>query len=102
MNVIYLLAPAFLCYALAQRYYARRLGRVFGEDDTRPTPAITRNDGVDYVPTRPHVLFAHHFSAIAAAGPILGPTWALLYGYVPVLCWILLGAVLVGAMHDYA
>lgn len=102
MNVVYLLLPAFLFYALAHRYYARRLGRVFGEDDSRPTPAITKNDGVDYVPTRPHVVFAHHFSAIAAAGPILGPTWALMYGYVPAFLWIVIGAILIGAVHDFA
>lgn len=102
MNVIYLLLPAFVLYALAHRYYARRLGRVFGEDDSRATPAVTRNDGVDYVPTRPHVVFAHHFSAIAAAGPILGPTWALMYGYIPAFLWIVIGAIFIGAVHDFS
>lgn len=102
MNVAYLLFPALVLYFIAHRFYAPLLARVFGEDNSRPTPAITMQDGVDYVPTRPHVLFAHHFSAIAAAGPILGPTMALLYGYVPAFLWVLLGAVLIGAVHDYA
>ncbi len=102
MNVFFLVLPALVLYWLAHRWYAPRLARAFGEDNTRPTPAVVLNDGVDYVPTRPHVLFAHHFSAIAAAGPILGPTWALLYGYIPAFFWILGGAILVGAVHDFA
>src|SRR5437870_6880400 len=101
MNVFFVLIPALLLYLLAHRYYGRFLARVFGEDDRRPTPAYTKQDGVDFVPTRPHVLFAHHFCAIAAAGPILGPTLALTYGYVPVLVWIVIGAVLIGAVHDF-
>ncbi len=102
MNVFFLLVPAAVLYWLAHRHYAPFLGRVFGEDDKRATPALLMDDGVDYVPTRPHVLFAHHFSAIAAAGPILGPTWALLYGYGPAFVWIVLGAIVIGAVHDYA
>lgn len=102
MNAFLLIVPALLLYGLAYRHYARRLAAAFGVDDARPTPAVTRCDGVDYVPTRPHVLFAHHFSAIAAAGPILGPTWAMLYGYVPGVIWIVLGAIVIGAVHDYA
>lgn len=102
MNAFFLIVPAIVLYGLAYRMYSRRLANAFGQDDARPTPAVTRNDGVDYVPTRPHVLFAHHFSAIAAAGPILGPTWAILYGYAPGVVWIVLGAILIGAVHDYA
>lgn len=102
MSILAILLPALLIYALAHRFYAPRLARAFGEDDRRMTPALSVNDGVDYVPTRPHVLFAHHFSAIAAAGPIVGPTMALLYGYGPAFLWIIIGAVFIGAVHDYA
>ncbi|NOT01386.1 MAG: carbon starvation protein A [Phycisphaerales bacterium] len=102
MNIVLLIGSAAVVYYLAQRFYAPFLSRQFGEDDSRPTPAVTCDDGVDFVPTRPHVLFAHHFSAIAAAGPILGPTMALLYGYVPAMIWIVVGAVLIGAVHDYS
>ncbi|MEK6675992.1 MAG: carbon starvation CstA family protein, partial [Planctomycetota bacterium] len=102
VNIGFLLMPALVLYFLAHRYYAPFLGRVFGEDDRRVTPAVSMEDGVDYVPTRPHVLFAHHFSAIAAAGPIVGPTWGLLYGYGPALLWVLFGAILIGAVHDFA
>jgi carbon starvation protein len=102
MNSLPLLAGACALYWAGYRLYAPRVARALGEDDARPTPAVTVNDGVDYVPTRPHVLFAHHFSAISAAGPILGPTWAVLYGYVPAVLWIVLGGIAIGAVHDYA
>lgn len=101
MNIAFLLIPAFILYALAHRFYAPLISRWLGVDDSRPTPATIINDGVDYVPTRPHVLFAHHFSAIAAAGPILGPTMAVLYGYVPAFLWVIFGAIFIGAVHDY-
>ena len=102
MNLLLFILPAFLMYLLGYRFYAPYLARRFGENDSRPTPAVIKNDGVDYVPTRPHILFAHHFSAIAAAGPILGPTWALLYGVVPAWLWIVLGGIFLGAAHDFA
>jgi carbon starvation protein len=59
------------------------------------------NDGRDYVPTKTYVVFAHHFSAIAGAGPILGPTMAILYGFVPAWLWIVLGGIFIGAVHDF-
>lgn len=102
MNIFLLLIAIAASYFFAHRLYGRFLARCFGEDDRVPTPATVRPDGVDYVPTRPHVLFAHHFCAIAAAGPIIGPTWAVLYGYVPALLWIVIGAIFIGAMHDFA
>ena len=102
MNVFLLVLPALILYFLGYRFYSRKLAKSFGESDRRSTPAHQFKDGVDYVPTRPHVLFAHHFSAIAAAGPILGPTMALLYGYAPAFFWIVFGAILIGAVHDYA
>ncbi len=102
MNLLLLVFLAFVFYLIGYRFYAYHLARQFGEDGSRPTPAVEFNDGVDYVPTRPHVLFAHHFSAIAAAGPILGPTWALLYGVAPAWAWIVLGGVFLGAVHDFS
>ena len=86
---------------LAYRYYGRFLERRFGIDDTRPTPAETENDGVDYVPTRASVLFGHHFSSIAGAGPIVGPIVAAsAFGWGPAWLWVLVGAVFVGGVHD--
>lgn len=89
-------------FALGARVYGRLTARWLGEDPGLPTPAETLNDGKDYVPTKFNVLFGHHFSAIAGAGPIVGPTVAILFGYLPVWLWILVGSVLIGAVHDFA
>jgi carbon starvation protein len=92
---------AFL--ALGYRFYGRFVARQFALDDAVPTPAVTRNDGVDFVPTRPFYLLGQHFSAIAAAGPIAGPILACQqFGWLPCLLWIGLGVVFIGAVHDFA
>ncbi|HVF62116.1 MAG TPA: carbon starvation CstA family protein [Thermoanaerobaculia bacterium] len=99
-----LLATAFLALmAAAYRLYGGWVAKQFGLDDARTTPARALEDGVDYVPTRPFYLFAQHFAAIAAAGPIAGPIIAAqAYGWLPCLLWIGLGVVLIGAVHDFA
>lgn len=101
MSVLLYLGIAIVAYLIAIRVYGAYLARVLGEDANRPTPAHTCNDGRDYVPTKRHVLFAHHFSAIAGAGPIIGPTMAILYGFVPAWLWVVLGAIFIGAVHDF-
>lgn len=89
--------------ALAYRFYGRFVARQFAIDDSRPTPATVREDGVDFVPTAPFYLFGQHFSAIAAAGPIAGPILACqVFGWVPCLVWIGLGVVFIGAVHDFS
>jgi carbon starvation protein len=99
-----LLAISFLILLfLAYRLYGGWVARQFTIDDERVTPANKINDGVDFVPTRPFYLFAQHFSAIAAAGPIAGPiTACMVWGWVPCLLWISLGVVLIGAVHDFS
>jgi carbon starvation protein len=83
--------------------YGGWVARQFALDDRRATPASRLEDGVDYVPTRPFYLFAQHFSAIAAAGPIAGPILACqVFGWLPCLLWIGLGVVLIGAVHDFS
>jgi len=101
MNVLLLLVISVGLLGLAGRYYSRFIARRLGEDPAHPTPAVTVNDGRDYVPTKTYVVFAHHFSAIAGAGPILGPTMALLYGFFPAWLWIILGGIFIGAVHDF-
>ncbi len=101
MNILIFLTIAVIIFALAIRFYARYIAKALGEDPTRKTPAVEFNDGRDYVPTKRFVVFAHHFSAIAGAGPILGPTMALLYGFIPAWLWIIVGGVLIGAVHDF-
>jgi len=88
-------------FLLGYLIYGRMLRTWFGLDNANPPPAVTMYDGVDYCPARTPVLFGHHFSSIAGAGPIVGPILAGVYfGWGPALAWILLGAVLIGGVHD--
>ncbi len=91
--------------ALAAGYalYGRMLSRRYGIDPKQETPAVTYRDGADFVPTKPFYLLGQHFSAIAAAGPIVGPIVACTqFGWFPCLLWIVLGAVFIGAAHDFS
>jgi carbon starvation protein len=99
-----LLALVFLAVLVtAYHLYGGWVARQFAIDDSRVTPAHQVNDGIDFVPTRPFYLFAQHFSAIAAAGPIAGPIIACqAFGWMPCLLWIGLGVVLIGAVHDFS
>lgn len=100
MNILMPVAAAAVLLSLAYRWYPRYIGRVFKEDDTRATPCETKADGKDYVKSRTHVVFGHHFATIAGAGPIVGPTLALAYGWQPVWLWLVIGGIFFGAMHD--
>ncbi len=99
-----LLALSFLVLlVVAYRLYGGFVARQFALDDRHKTPAHEKNDGIDYVPTPRFYLFAQHFSAIAAAGPIAGPILACqVWGWAPCLLWISLGVVLIGAVHDFS
>jgi carbon starvation protein len=101
MNALTLVFVALCVFALGYRYYGMFIAkRVLGIDPNRPTPAHTLEDDIDYQPTNKYVLFGHHFSAIAAAGPLLGPVLAAQYGYLPGALWIIIGAVVAGGVHD--
>jgi carbon starvation protein len=103
MNVGVVLLISLGCLALGYGFYSRRIARYLGVDPERRTPAHLLNDGVDYVPTRPLILFGHHFSSIAGAGPIVGPIIAgIAFGWGPALLWILVGAIFVGGVHDFS
>jgi len=97
------LAALFLSFLWAgYRFYGAFIAKRLGLDDARRTPAHAKRDGVDYEPTRPFYLFAQHFSAIAAAGPIAGPILACQgFGWLPSLLWIGIGVVFIGAVHDF-
>lgn len=101
MTILLILAVVAAALLLAGRFYAPVIARVLGERKDRPTPASTKNDGFDYVPTRTSVVFAHHYASIAGAGPIVGPILAVYYGWGPTLLWIVLGAIFLGAVHDF-
>lgn len=100
MNGALLLFVASACFLAGYFLYARMIERKLGVDPSRPTPAHTRNDGVDFVPAHPAVLFGHHFASIAGAGPIVGPVLAAEFGWASVALWIVLGCVFIGAAHD--
>jgi carbon starvation protein len=101
MNSLTLIFTAFCVFAIAYRFYGIFLAKkVFSLREDRETPAVTQADGHDYVKTNKYVLFGHHFAAIAAAGPLLGPVLAAQFGFLPGALWILVGAVLAGGVHD--
>ena len=93
---------AFAVYVVAYRVYARHLAnRVFELDPSRITPAHQLRDNVDYVPANRYVLFGHQFASITGLSPMLGPAIAVIWGWVPAMTWVLLGAIFVGAVHDF-
>ncbi|MCF6147584.1 MAG: carbon starvation protein A [Candidatus Kuenenia sp.] len=102
MNPIVILSISVVCFLLAGRFYVRFVSKSLGVDSKRQTPAVEINDGRDYVPTATPIVFAHHFAAIAGAGPIIGPVMALIYGWGPAWLWILLGGIFFGAVHDFS
>lgn len=103
MNLALLALGFLVLLVAAYRLYGGWVAKQFVLDDARETPANKVNDGVDFVPTKPFYLFAQHFSAIAAAGPIAGPILACqAFGWLPCLLWIGLGVVLIGAVHDFS
>lgn len=102
MNALPVMLVALCVLALAYRYYSAFLAaKVAVLDDSRVTPAHAFNDGHNYVPTNKWVLFGHHFAAITGAGPLIGPTLAAQFGFVPGFLWLLIGVVLGGAVHDF-
>ena len=102
MNILYLFLVAIFCFFIGYRFYARFVASRMGEDPEHVTPAVDQNDGVDYVPTRTPILFAHHYATIAGAGPIIGPTLGILYGVGPAWLWIVIGGIFFGAVHDFS
>lgn len=101
MHALTILIVACLIFAIAYRLYSKFLiTKILICDDKIITPAHKLKDGSDYVPTNKFVLFGHHFAAISGAGPLVGPVLAAQFGYLPGLIWILIGAVLAGAVHD--
>ena len=103
MSLLAIILPAAVVLAVAYRVYGAILARLFRLDDSTPTPAVTLRDDVDYEPIPPQLLLGQHFSAIAAAGPIVGPILAgVAFGWMPALLWILCGSILVGGVHDFS
>ncbi len=101
MNALLIFAITAVILVIGYVCYGGWLAKQWGVDPNRPTPAHELEDGVDYVPAPPYVVLGHHFSSIAGAGPINGPIQAAVFGWVPVLLWVLIGGIFFGAMHDF-
>jgi carbon starvation protein len=103
MNLLYIVVPSALVLTAAYFTYGKLLARLFELNPQRKTPAYEMQDGLDYEPLTPTALLPQHFSAIAAAGPIVGPILAgLTFGWLPALIWILVGSIFIGGVHDFS
>lgn len=100
MNSIWLIIFSIIAFIIAYATYGAWLAKKWGLDITKKTPAHTMSDGVDYVPAKAPVLLGHHFSSIAGAGPIVGPIAASMFGWLPVMLWIVIGSIFFGGVHD--
>lgn len=103
MNAAVIAVVVIILYILGYRYYSKFIAqKIFRISDDEVTPAHEQNDGVDYLPTNKHVLFGHHFASIAGAAPIIGPAIAVFWGWLPAIIWVVLGTILMGAVHDFS
>ena len=102
MTAVLTVLACFVFYAAGYLFYSRFLARrVFELRADAPTPAHTLEDGVDYVPTHPLVLFGHHFASITGLSPMLGPAIAVIWGWLPAMLWVVFGSILIGCVHDF-
>ena len=102
MQTVLIAVGSFVLYIVAYRTYGRFLSkRVFCLDPSRVAPSVEFEDGIDYVPSRKELVFGHHFTSIAGTGPIVGPAVAVVWGWVPALLWVLIGSIVMGAVHDF-
>ena len=102
LNAMWFVIAALCCYLVAYRLYSAFLAaRLLALDDTRATPSERNDDGRDFVPTNKWVLFGHHFAAIAGPGPLVGPTLAAQFGYLPGTLWLIAGAAFAGCVQDF-
>ena len=102
MSSVIIVIASFSLFALGYTFYSKYLSsKIFGLDDIATTPAHSQNDGVDFVPTKKHILFGHHFTSIAGAAPIIGPCIAVYWGWLPAVIWVVLGTIFMGAVHDF-
>ncbi len=102
MATVIIAAGAFVLYLVAYHTYGRYLARrIFRVEPERTAPSVELNDGIDYVPSHRDIVFGHHFTSIAGTGPIVGPAIAVVWGWVPALVWVLVGSIVMGAVHDF-
>lgn len=102
MNGRSLLVIGIICFLLAYIIYGKFLKKLFNISNQNTVPSKSLRDGRDYVPTKPSILFGHHFASIAGSGPIVGPVLAGYFGWGPTVLWIIIGTIFVGAVHDFS
>ena len=102
MNSIYLAIIGLGIFYLGYKFYSSFIAKhIYGLDEDIKTPAHEFQDDVDYVPTKKHIIFGHHYTSIAGAAPIIGPCIAAYWGWLPALAWVIIGTVFMGAVHDF-
>lgn len=101
MNSLVIILIAMAVLAAGYVFYGRWLAKKWGIDEKAKTPAFTHEDGEDFVPSSKFTVFSHQFSSIAGAGPVTGPILASVFGWVPVLLWLLIGGLFFGAVQDF-
>src|SRR5436190_19187058 len=102
LNSAYILVAALCSYVIGYRFYSKWIAaKILALDDRRATPCEVHEDGRDFVKTNKWIVFGHHFAAISGPGPLVGPVLAAQFGYLPGTLWILIGAVLGGAVQDF-
>ncbi len=103
MNSLFLVIFAVIGYLVAYRFYGKWLGnKLFSLSNSNRMPSHEFRDGIDFVPTKKHIIFGHHFTTIAGLGPIVGPAIGIIWGWVPAFIWVVLGSVFMGAVHDFS
>lgn len=102
MNALLIMVVAFVGYIAMYNLYGKFIGnKIFKLSEDAIAPSVSMEDGVDYVPTNKEVIFGHHFTSIAGTGPVVGPAVAIIWGWVPVLIWVFVGSIFMGAVHDF-
>jgi carbon starvation protein len=102
VDVVLLMVVCFAVFFLVYRVYGRFISKkIYQLRDENITPAHEFEDGIDYVPTRKEIIFGHHFTSIAGTGPIVGPAIGIIWGWVPAIIWIVVGTLVIGAVHDF-
>ncbi len=102
MDAVILMVVVFIGYILAYKVYGKFLSqKIFNLSETAKTPAVEMEDGKDYVPTKKGIIFGHHFTSIAGTGPIVGPAIGVIWGWLPAVIWVLVGTIVMGAVHDF-
>jgi carbon starvation protein len=102
MDAVLLMVLVFIGYILAYKLYGKFLSdKIFKLSNDNKTPAVEMEDGMDYVPTKKGIIFGHHFTSIAGTGPIVGPAIGVIWGWLPAVIWVLVGTIVMGAVHDF-